>query len=387
MRATRSRRGARLPAAVAGAALAVLAGATRATEPSVVPGSSFAAGVETLLLAGDTGKPGADEPVLRALAAEAAKDPGRTLVVYLGDNLYPNGLPAGNDPLRVEGERWLAAQANAALGVGARVLFLPGNHDWDGMGADGLAAVLRQERFLSRRSGRLLYAPGGGCPGPFLLATPSGVTLAVLDTQWWLHHEGARPEGASSPCRAKTAEEAVALLRTAAGHGPVALLTHHPLASGGPHGGRSGDWKAHLFPLRDAAPSLWVPLPGLGSLWVAYRDTRGTGQDLASSRYRRLRAGLGEAFDGRPAIFQASGHDHSLQILEAPAPGAKWVLVSGSGTYPGGTVVSNLPSTRYATSKAGFLKVRLDRGRPPHLTAFEVGPAGEAAVRFETELR
>ena len=363
------------------------AGALRAEPLHAAPSSTFAAGVETLLLVGDAGAPATDEPLLRAVASEAAKDPERTLVVFLGDNLYPRGLPVENSPSRREGERRLAAQADAALGAGARVLFVPGNHDWDEMGKDGLAAVLRQERFLARRSPRLLYAPGGGCPGPLLLPTPSGVTLAVLDTQWWLHHEGPRPEGASSPCEAKSAEESVAQLRSAAVRGPIALLTHHPLASGGAHGNRTGDWKAHVFPLRDAAPTLWVPFPGLGSLWVAYRDVKGTGQDLASSRYRRLRSDLATALDGRPALFQASGHDHSLQGLEAPVPAAKWVLVSGSGMYPTGAAVSKLPSTRFSTVKAGFLRVRLDPNGPPHLTVLVATADGLAVERFAIDLR
>lgn len=358
----------------------------RAAEPAA-PSSPFAADVETLLLVGDAGKPAVGEPLLKAVAAEAARDPERTLVVFLGDNLYPSGLPDERDPGRKEGERRLAAQADAALGAGARVLFVPGNHDWDEMRKDGLAAVVRQERFLASRSPRLLYAPGGGCPGPLLLPTPSGVTLAVLDTQWWLHHEGPKPEGASSPCAARNAEEAVAQLRAAARRGPLALLTHHPLASGGAHGGRTGDWRAHLFPLRDANPRIWVPLPGLGSLWVAYRGSRGTGQDLASRRYRQLRADLARALEGHPALFQASGHDHSLQVLEAPVPEARWVLISGSGMFPAGAPVSKLPSTRYATPKAGFLKVRLGRGDSSHLTAYEADAAGRAIQSFSVELR
>ncbi len=372
-------------------ALVVLASSARALlradGPPVAPSSDFAAGVDTLLLVGDAGAPAVDEPVLRALAAEAARAPERTLVVFLGDNLYPDGLPPERHPARVEGERRLAAQADAALGAGARVLFLPGNHDWDGMGKDGLAAVRRQERFLSARSPRLLFAPGNGCPGPLLLPTASGVTLAVLDTQWWLQHEGPRPEGADSPCSAKDAGEAVAQLKTAASAGPLALLTHHPLATGGPHGVRTGDWKAHVFPLRDAHPSLWVPLPGLGSAWVAYRGAKGTGQDLASRRYRKLRADLATALRERPVLFQASGHDHSLQVLEAPVPEARWVLISGSGIFPAGRVVSRLPSTRYATSRAGFLRVRLERDRPPHLAVFEATAEGVAAERLAIDLR
>jgi hypothetical protein len=375
---------ARLAVAIASAILAL---AIAAAEPPAAPSSAFAEGVETLLLVGDAGKPAADEPLLRAVSAEAARDPERTLVVFLGDNLYPSGMPPEGDPWRKEAERRLAAQADSALGAGARVLFVPGNHDWDMMRKDGLASVLRQERFLSSRSLRLLFAPGSGCPGPLLLPTPSGVTLAVLDTQWWLQHEGPRPEGASSPCAAKSSVEAVAQLRAAAGHGRLALLTHHPLASGGAHGDRGSDWKAHLFPLRDAAPSLWVPLPGLGSLWVAYRDSKGTGQDLASRRYRRLRADLSDALEGHPALFQASGHDHNLQVLEAPVAAARWVLVSGSGMWPKGGVVSKLPSTRFLSSRAGFLRVRLGRGEPPHLTVLEGTADGRAEERFATDLR
>lgn len=368
-------------------AVLVLGGALRGQAPSPAPASDFAAGIDTLLLVGDAGAPAPGEPVLRALAVEASREPDRTLVVFLGDNLYPNGLPAEGDPGRAEGERRLAAQADAALDAGARVLFLPGNHDWGGMGKDGLESVRRQETFLAGRSPRLLFAPGDGCPGPLLLRTGPGVTLAVLDTQWWLQHEGPRPEGEESRCAAKDAEEAVAQLKTAASAGPLVLLTHHPLATGGPHGERTGDWKAHVFPLRDAHPSLWVPLPGLGSAWVAYRGAKGTGQDLASRRYRKLRADLAAALRGRPVLFQASGHDHSLQLLEAPTPEARWVLISGSGIYPAGRVVSRLPSTRWASPKAGFLRVRLERDRPPHLAVFEATAEGVATERLAIDLR
>ena len=364
-----------------------LAAGTAAGGDRPAPSSAFAEGVETLLLVGDAGKPAPDEPVLKALRAEAARDPERTLVVFLGDNLYPAGMPPEGDPWRPEAERRLAAQADAALGAGARVLFVPGNHDWDEMRKNGLASVRRQERFLAARSPRLLYAPGNGCPGPLLLPTPSGVTLAVLDTQWWLQHEGPRPEGASSPCAARDADEAVAHLAAAAAGGRVALLSHHPLATGGTHGTRGTDSKANVFPLRDLHSNLWVPMPVLGSLWVAYRDAVGTGQDLSARRYRRLLADLARALDAHPAVFQASGHDHNVQVLEAPVPAARWVLISGSGMWPKGGVVVNRPSMRYSSQRAGFLRVELGRGWTPRLVALEVTAEGGSVERFRTDLR
>ena len=367
--------------------VAVGVAALRAAGPAPPPASPFADGVETLLLIGDAGAPAVEEPVLRALGLEAAKDPERTLVVFLGDNLYSAGLPVESSPGRREGERRLAAQADAALGAGARVLFVPGNHDWDEMRKDGLAAVQREARFLARRSPRLLFAPEGGCPGPVLLPTPSGITLAVLDTQWWLQHDGPRPEGPGSPCAAKDADEAVAQLAAAAARGPVALLAHHPLATGGTHGARGADWRAHLFPLRDISSSLWIPVPVLGSLWVTWRDAIGTGQDLSSGRYRRLRADLSRALETHPALFQASGHDHNLQVLEAAVPAARWILISGSGMWPRGGVVKTLPSTRFGSERAGFMRVRLARGVPPRLTVLEATKDGRAVEKFEAVLR
>ena len=63
------------------------------------------------------------------------------------------------------------------------------------------------------------------------------------------------------------------------------------------------------------------------------------------------------------------------------------MLISGSGMYPGGAPVSKLPSTRFATPKAGFLKVHLGRGGSPRLTAHEADARGRAIESFATELR
>jgi hypothetical protein len=128
-------------------------------------------------------------------------------------------------------------------------------------------------------------------------------------------------------------------------------------------------------------------MPVLGSLWVAYRDAVGTGQDLSAKRYRRLRGDLARALDAHPALFQASGHDHNIQVLEAPVPAARWVLISGSGIWPKGGVVVPRPSMRYSSERAGFLRVDLGRGGPPRLTVLEVTAGGGAVERFRTDLR
>jgi hypothetical protein len=45
-----------------------------------------------------------------------ARDPGRSLTLYLGDNIYPRGLPREGAPDRREMERRLDVQIEAATG-------------------------------------------------------------------------------------------------------------------------------------------------------------------------------------------------------------------------------------------------------------------------------
>ena len=52
----------------------------------------------TVLLLGDAGEPAADgEPVLLAAAREIGDAGARTTVVFMGDNIYPGGMPDVTD--------------------------------------------------------------------------------------------------------------------------------------------------------------------------------------------------------------------------------------------------------------------------------------------------
>lgn len=87
----------RLPVRVAAVLWMGLGGcAGQAQLPSPVPVPSAPADSirVTLFLVGDAGAPHPRfEPVLAALTADAAFHPDRTVVIYLGDNLYPDGMP------------------------------------------------------------------------------------------------------------------------------------------------------------------------------------------------------------------------------------------------------------------------------------------------------
>lgn len=379
------RRARRLALGVAGAALggylAVACASGLPLPDRRVPDAPAAEVVGTLLLVGDAGAPDPRaEPVLRALTAEIARDPARTTVVFLGDNVYPRGVPAPGDPDRAAAERRLTAQLDASAAA-ARVVVVPGNHDWARHRPDGWDAVRREEALVVARGGPFRFAPSGGCPGPEVIEA-GPVRLVVLDTQWWLH-EGPRPEGPSSPCRERSeADVTASLRRELAAPGPAAIvIAHHPLRSGGEHGGHYGP-RDHLFPLTNLAPWAWLPLPAVGSIYPGFRH-RFTQQDLASPRNRKMRAALGEALAARPPLLYASGHEHNLQVLRGAACP---LLVSGAGIYGEASRVTALPETVFARAAGGFARLDVTRDGRARLAIRIAGRDGEAVEAFSAWL-
>ncbi len=119
--------------------------------------------VATVILIGDAGAPKASgEPVLQAVGRVLAHRPDTAVVLFLGDNIYPRGLPDSADPGFPEAARRLHAQL--ALSSQAPVLFVPGNHDWHKSGPEGWARIRRAGRFIARESrerARPLYLRAG----------------------------------------------------------------------------------------------------------------------------------------------------------------------------------------------------------------------------------
>ncbi len=133
--------------AVRGAGGAVAAAVKRPSRP--VP---EARDVDTrLFLIGDAGVPLAKDPVLASLSREVSADPQHAVVVFLGDNIYPRGLPAKDALGRKEAERRIDAQLAAVRAQGASAVFIPGNHDWNRMSVGGWEAMRRQATTCGRR--------------------------------------------------------------------------------------------------------------------------------------------------------------------------------------------------------------------------------------------
>lgn len=322
----------------------------------------------SIFLIGDAGAPklapdGARElvdPVLLALRDSVAQQVAklgadRVAVVYLGDNVYWDGLPVEGHKDRRHGERVLEAQMDAS--APARAFFMLGNHDWHIEGAEGWDRALAQRRFLERFEPRVTMHPPGGCAGPdrvdfgpylrFVFIDPIGFSHLA---DWPVEHK--------SECSPRSLEEAYRDLASEFDHPDdrhVVLALHHPMLTAGPHGGHFG-WKQHLFPLTDFWPWAWLPLPVIGSAYPISRQYGVTGTDAASRPYQRWIRGIYRASRlGVPAIF-VGGHEHSLQVHHDVVD--TYYLVSGSGSKIDRVVGdTEMDTIMLAQARHGFMRM------------------------------
>jgi hypothetical protein len=340
----------------------------------------------TLFLIGDGGDPAPEDPVLAALTRQAGAAPARSTIVFLGDNIYPAGLPDSADPARPEMERRLERQLEVALSAGVRSVMLPGNHDWMKGAAGGWEAVRREGRLVEHATGGLVeYLPGDGCPGPAVRDLGDRLRLVALDTQWWLHG-GPRP-GEGSACGVDTEPEVTGALREAidgAGSRAVIVVSHHPYASGAEHGGHF-TFRQHVFPMTELASWAWLPLPVVGSLYPGVRKLGVSSQDVTSGRYAAMIGALDSATAGRRPLAWAAGHEHTLQVLEGGA--AQYMLVSGTGYYGHSSPVGWLDRTRYASSRSGFIRLDALADGRIRLGVLEVAADGTTREGFSMYLR
>ena len=354
------------------------------TVPPIAPGTGGANDIETtLILIGDAGWALSGDPVLARVTEAAAERPDRTLVVFLGDNVYQDGLAPEGSPDRQRGEDILQAQIAVGRESGARLIFVPGNHDWDSGKAAGWDHIREQGRFLETNGAEIL--PTDGCPGPGVVDAGSHLRLVALDTQWWLH-SGVKPVHPTSSCEADSEVEVLEALDEVLAGGAdrhVVVVAHHPLMTRGPHGGHFG-WKDHIFPFTNLADWLWIPLPIVGSLYPL-AASGATSQDMSNSDNEHMRAALDSVFALHQPLIYAAGHEHSLQVFEGET--ARYFLVSGASTVDHYSRVGRMEQTLYAKSGTGFIRIDFTSGGDVRLSVVVVDGDGAAVEEYSAWLQ
>ncbi|HUF13894.1 MAG TPA: hypothetical protein VMN78_12390 [Longimicrobiales bacterium] len=319
------------------------------------------ADIETsLFLIGDAGQqdPRDVGAPLDSLAMHAAVAPERAIVVFLGDNVYPQGIPEEGSAEWADAVRRLRDQIRA-VPHGARGIFIPGNQDWAGETPFGLYSIRLQERLIDEladgRDVRLL--PGNGCPGP-VTVEEGRLRLIMLDTQWWLQDYIVHDE--ESDCAGDTRVVTAALreqVRPARTNQVVIAAGHHPLMTGGAHGGYCG-------------------------ISGPFRRFGGRTQDIISGANRTMRDSIESAFSGHPPLAYAAGHEHNLQVLRG-GPNVDYLLVSGAGSHSKVACGVRLRESYYVSQhRNGFMRVDILRGSGVLLRVYRYTGGGEGGLSY-----
>ena len=330
--------------------------------------------------AGDAAKKTPDLPVVRAARKLVTIDK-KTTVIYLGDNLYSNGLVCEEDVCYQQGINVLDTQAGLVLGTEAKAYFIPGNHDWAQGKPEGYDNILRQGRYVDGIAPNVQFLPKDGCPGPSEVQLGNNVVLVIMDSQWWLNRRG-RP-GLESDCPNKTEDEVLAELKDILDRNPNKLILyacHHPFRSTGPHSGYFGP-KQWLFPLTDLNKNLYVPLPGLGFIYTVSRSVFGSPQDVKFPSYQNMIHQVDDVLKAHPHVIHLAGHDHNLQLMK---DSSYYYVLSGGGCKT--NRVGKGKKTHYSAASMGFAVMDISTNKTVSIRYYEVAKTGEAKLAYSETL-
>lgn len=319
--------------------------------PDTVPPPDPGRVESVLFLLGDAGEGTTHgSPILPRLQqdierwAERLDADSSVAVLVLGDIVYPVGLHPVDHPTYDADTAVVMSQIRLVLGPaaharGARMYFMPGNHDW-GSRKDwqGFVRLRNLDEFLAfvrtTTGAEVHLVPEAGTGGPFVLDWGRYLRLLLLDTAWWLL-SGDDVEKAGVMGRIEAAMES-------AEDREIVLAAHHPFRSVGPHGGFFNFWET------------------AGARYLLARSGAIL-QDLTSGPYREMEYSLRRIFArlGPPLTF-VGGHEHSLQVIESVEPtDPRLSLVSGSGSKI--TTVGHAEGLRYAAASPGYMRLVIEK--------------------------
>ena len=292
----------------------------------------------TFFLVGDPGNGVFNDSLndLKSLENKLNVADKNSTLLYLGDNIYPSGMPTNKDKNRNEAENKLQEQISITNKFKGKTIFIPGNHDWYSNGNEGLK---RQQEYVENRLGKKSFLPKNGCPIESIDITDD-ITLIIVDSQWYITNWDNHPT-INENCEIKTRnhflDEFRSEIKKARGKTTIVAI-HHPMFTNGPHGGKYS-FKSHMS-----------PFPILGSLKNLLRKTTGiSNADIQNIHYNELKKYLIAAAQQNDNVIFVSGHDHSLQyIIKNDIP----QIISGSGSKV--EPVKSTDGTVYAHAVKGY---------------------------------
>ncbi|WP_340199749.1 metallophosphoesterase [Ascidiimonas sp. W6] len=333
---------------------------------------------KTFYLIGDAGgaKKESSTPALLGFTKVLDTASGNSYAIFLGDNIYPKGMPNEKSTQRSLAAHKLDVQIATLKNYQGEVVFIPGNHDWYD---DGLKGLKRQSKYLEEKLDRKdVLLPEKGC-GLTDIDVSDHIQLIILDSQWylenWNNHPGINDNCSEIKSRKKLFEEIKGLIKKNQNK-TIVFALHHPLMTHGPHGGAFAAEK-HLFPFQSK-----IPLPGLASVITHIRKSGGISiQDRINERYNELAKNLLTLARDSDRIIFTSGHEHSLQYNKQ---GNTPQIVSGSGSKNSATKLTGDAVFTYGGQGFAVLDVFTDGSSWVRYYASDA--TGNNTLLFETEI-
>lgn len=293
--------------------------------------------------------------------------------VFLGDNIYPDGLPGEGQRGRTDAVNHLTAQVNSVEGFEGTTIFIPGNHDWYSNGPEGLKA---EEKFIEDALGDDTFQPENGCPLESVDVSET-IQLIIIDTQWYMENWNRHPT-INDECEIKTRERFFEELEgelKKAQNKTIVFAMHHPMYTNGVHGGYYSLGK-HLYPTQKK-----IPVPILSSLATQIRTQGGVSiQDRFNESYNDLMNRLETmTLDTENLVF-VSGHEHTLQYIENEKVRQ---IVSGSGSKESFAALGE--NGVFSYGKQGFAKLTIYKDGSSWVSMFGE-ENGEPKLLFQKEV-
>ncbi|MGB1230911.1 MAG: metallophosphoesterase [Winogradskyella sp.] len=317
-------------------------------------------------LIGDAGKTllNFESETINAFQNELNKASKNSTALFLGDNIYENGMPPKTHHNRDFAEHQLNTQTKAVKNFKGKTVFIPGNHDW----YSGINGLKEQEKFIENILGKDSFLPENGCPLEKVNVTEK-VVLIVVDTEWYITDWNQHPtinDDCEIKTRAKFFDELEGLIKKARGKTTLIAL-HHPMFTNGSHNGQFS-FKSHI-----------KPLPILGTLKNIVRKASGLSPaDMQNTMYNELRKRIITLSQENEKVIFVSGHEHSLQyIVKDNLP----QIVSGSGSKTSAT--RNVGGGQFSYGVNGYARLDVFKDGSSHVRFYS---DNSNSVLFQTEV-
>jgi len=289
---------------------------------SIISGSSIFGQkrIHSIYLLGDAGSSKVEIQSVLELLKLQIKATQHNTILFLGDNIFPSGLPDSAEIRRIESEIIIKNIITKVASLNAQTYLIPGEKDWDNGGRDGWVKVKNQDAYIdSLKFENIFFLPDGGCPGPIEIPINEEIVLVIIDTQWILHPWD-KPQ-IESDCLSKSTTDIIVSLQEIVNRNKrkkLVIASHHPVFSFGLHGTR----------------------------------TFGGIQGLKNIKYKAMSKEFSRILDLHENAIHVSAHDNSLQYIKR---GNSHYLVCGSAAVS--QTVKSGNGTRFSSESKGIARL------------------------------